>query len=636
MKSNEYRKIAGFCSENWKAQAQKVISVADNVCNNDFLFDMPWDLERTEETVHFDNDIDWNYRLNGDPEFVYQLNRHTFLLHLGESYYLTGEDKYAEKFCSLLEDWIDRVPRNKENSLPWRSLETGLRLACWTQAIPMVSETEYYTESLDKKVRDCIKVHIDELMEARALGQICGNWGIFQDRGMFRGAEFTCDRKHMDIAVKKLCEEVAYQVSGDGMHRENSAFYHNCVLMYLLDVICIAEKINYRLPEEITEAAEKMAEVTLGLVKPTGCDPLLGDGDNNDIRDLLCRSAVAFGDGRFKSAAYDVLDFDSAWFYGMDAVEKYGNIKAETPDELNSFYTESGNFAVRSAWDKNANYLFFRNGRFGGGHSHSDKLHIELDINGEDILVDGGRYTYKEDKMRIALKEPCNHNTVTADDIFSPHPYASWGTDNLSRSFSYAPAENENCVLVGGCHLGYVELNGVVPERQVLYIKPDIFIVYDVFRGRGEHKYKQYFNFSPEGSVSADKNTAVFESAKTICKLCFLRNDAKLSVENSHISYNYNALTENKRVVSEINGCDTVTAVTVICGASKDTFRDFKCEYIKIDDRPEADNVVITVPGHQYTVAICREDIEPYYLNGKIFAGRVMVYRDNDMIFRTW
>ncbi len=44
MDNLEFKKIAEFCKKNWKERCEKVIQVADDVCNNDFLFDMPWDM----------------------------------------------------------------------------------------------------------------------------------------------------------------------------------------------------------------------------------------------------------------------------------------------------------------------------------------------------------------------------------------------------------------------------------------------------------------------------------------------------------------------------------------------------------------------------------------------------------------
>ena len=131
MISSELKYVADFCRENWKSRTMKVIEIADAVCENRFLFDMPWDLERTEEKLCFADKIDWYSRMNGDDEFLYQLNRHGFLYHLAQAFVLTDNSEYAEYFCRILQDWIDRVPCDNGKKSPWRSLEVSIRAMNW-------------------------------------------------------------------------------------------------------------------------------------------------------------------------------------------------------------------------------------------------------------------------------------------------------------------------------------------------------------------------------------------------------------------------------------------------------------------------------------------------------------------------
>ncbi|WP_278278185.1 heparinase II/III domain-containing protein [Blautia argi] len=65
---------------------------------------------------------------------------------------------------------------------------------------------------------------------------------------------------------------------------------------------------------------------------------------------------------------------------------------------------------------KDGEYLHFRNGCQGGGHGHNDKLHIDVVCQGEDVLVDSGRYSYNfEQENRIWLKSAHAHNTILVD-----------------------------------------------------------------------------------------------------------------------------------------------------------------------------------------------------------------------------
>ena len=151
--------VREYCLENFKDIIDKKIKASNEILDNIFLFDMPWDLERTTESMKFEGKINWLYKLNGDPEFTYQLNRHRYFIDLAESYYFTNDLKYVVKIKELMIDWIDNVPSTAP--LAWRTLETGLRGEYWTHAMNLVKDSgvferediEKYKKSLDEQAR---------------------------------------------------------------------------------------------------------------------------------------------------------------------------------------------------------------------------------------------------------------------------------------------------------------------------------------------------------------------------------------------------------------------------------------------------------------------------------------------------
>ena len=54
----------------------------------------------------FPEDIDWSFTPSGDPEFVWQFNRHRYFICLGQAWRLTGDEKYVKGFLRLINDWI--------------------------------------------------------------------------------------------------------------------------------------------------------------------------------------------------------------------------------------------------------------------------------------------------------------------------------------------------------------------------------------------------------------------------------------------------------------------------------------------------------------------------------------------------
>ena len=58
-------KVAEYCRENWPEDTAHVMRAAEDACENTFLFDFRWDMERTWKPVHFTDEIDWNLSPGG-------------------------------------------------------------------------------------------------------------------------------------------------------------------------------------------------------------------------------------------------------------------------------------------------------------------------------------------------------------------------------------------------------------------------------------------------------------------------------------------------------------------------------------------------------------------------------------------
>jgi hypothetical protein len=48
--------------------------------------------------------------LFGDKKIVWELNRHQYFCTLGQAYWLTGDERYAQVFMSHVADWIKSNP----------------------------------------------------------------------------------------------------------------------------------------------------------------------------------------------------------------------------------------------------------------------------------------------------------------------------------------------------------------------------------------------------------------------------------------------------------------------------------------------------------------------------------------------
>ncbi|MDD4849774.1 MAG: heparinase II/III family protein, partial [Gemmiger sp.] len=104
------KEIAALCHQFWPADCALNQKTANEVLNQCFLFQLPWDMEQTWEPVQFSGPINWEYQLHGDQEFTFQLNRHRYWVSLGQAYALTGDERYARCFTGQLQGWLKQQP----------------------------------------------------------------------------------------------------------------------------------------------------------------------------------------------------------------------------------------------------------------------------------------------------------------------------------------------------------------------------------------------------------------------------------------------------------------------------------------------------------------------------------------------
>ena len=183
----EALKIADFCLKNCSEMMKIVMETADETAKNSFLFRLPWDMESTSEVVHFGRKIKWNYILNEDEEFIFQLNRHRYWISLGQAYRLTGNEKYVKAFIGQLLDWIDEnIDIDKADKAIWRTLETGLRADYWVRAMALFVDSPLITDGVKKRFFEALLVHAGHLAANPKKGfSMKSNWGVMEYTGLY-------------------------------------------------------------------------------------------------------------------------------------------------------------------------------------------------------------------------------------------------------------------------------------------------------------------------------------------------------------------------------------------------------------------------------------------------------------------
>ena len=428
-----------YIRKQYKNEMETTLKTAEEVRDRYFLFRYEWDMEKTTEPYRFSGEINWDIKPFGDEEWTFMLNRHRYWIDLGKAYFLTGKEKYAKTFVEQVTHWIDNNPvEDAKKGTSWRRIEAGIRAENWIKTFELLKNSKYITPEFFKKFLHALYVHAKFLDRTYNRHSQMSNWGVLEFHGLFNLAVFLSGFREADLwhknAIARLDTCIRNQILDDGTQWEQSPMYHNEVFHCYLNTLLLSQRNSILLPKTILQKTRDMAYANIAWQKPDYHEPLLGDSDDNDLRGLLTTAAFIFKDQTIKSRAFSKPDYENFFIFSDREKKEYTDMVSKEPDFLSVHQQSTGDLYSRSSWEENAYYSSFHMKRIGGGHSHDDLLHFTLFAHGRDYLVDGGRYTYVNNRWRKYFKDNSAHNTLGVDDLPNSVYSSSWGNSYEARS----------------------------------------------------------------------------------------------------------------------------------------------------------------------------------------------------------
>lgn len=559
---------AQWAAANCPKELAAAIRTADLAVEQKFAFQLRWDMEQTHTPEVFEGPIDWLRQPGDDPEFIYAFNRMRFWVCMGQAYAVTKDEKYPKAFAAQMIHWVDTVRRGDPRcEKAWRTIEAGIRMETWCKAMRYFENSPHMTEQVMDRFVTSMTEHAEYIMGVWNSYNLMSNWGVLANHGLFVAGCLlpACPRtaEYRREALRRLDAERCIQVYPDGTHWEQSPMYHNEVLRCCLDVVLLAHRMGISLPEGMEEAVHRMALADTAWQKPNGCEPMMGDSDDIDQRDLVTLAAAIFQDGTLKSRGYPRLDFDSLWLLGADRAEAYDSLPAVMPEQTDFALPDSGNYIFRSGWGPDDAWVRFHCGMLGAGHGHADQLHFDVSAFGEDILTDSGRFTYVYGPQRREFKDPSAHNTSTVDEKDFYVCKDSWECSRLSRAVNRVFHSDARYGYAEGGHLGYWE-EGVFVNRRLIFLKPDVLVVADEFYSGQPHTYRQFFHWGETGRLWEEKGKVRWEGKNCAAQLHLISSEpVLLSTRSGRVSRHYNHAEENAVLETSIQGQDFTSVFSV-------------------------------------------------------------------------
>ena len=530
-------KIAALVRDRLPESAHRIVAAADKVLEKrfdllgyrDLSFGDPidWHLDpvakRQAPLRHWTLLDPLDVATVGDSKVVWELNRHQWLVGLGQAYRLTGDERYSRMFADTIRNWLQANPPGM--GINWSSsLEVAFRLISWCWALALFRGSAALTADLRTMLLGGIAAHAARVERYLSYyfspnTHLTGEaLGLFYAGTVFPG--MPAARRWRSLAADILIREAERQILLDGVYMEQATCYQRYTAEIYLHFVILAERNGFAVPDGVIRRLESLLDALLVFRRPDGSLPQIGDADGgwllpleprrpDDGRGVFGPAAVVLKRGDYAWAS-DSLTPEVAWLLGTGGVERFAALETAPPAQKPSRLLPDGGYAVlRSDWGPEADHIIFDVGplgcRISGGHGHADLLSLQCSFRGQPYVVDPGTFRYGADSgWRSHYRGTAAHSTVDIDGAGQavprgPFQWASRPAASLVRWESTVGRD----VAVGE-HRAYCRLaDPVIHRRQVILEKGRHCIVVDDLDGRAEHRVDLRFQFAPM-SVTLD------------------------------------------------------------------------------------------------------------------------------------
>ncbi|SEC17379.1 heparinase II/III family protein [Rhodococcus koreensis] len=478
--------------------------------------------------------IDWHYdplskvgwpvvpasRINhrtadGDPKWIWELNRLQHLPWLAEAWLFTGEERFSDAAFRQLDSWIEQNPPGL--GIGWRgAFEAGVRSISIAVALQGLRDSPGLTTTRFRAVVRLLAESARRCWDERSQFSSANNHLVGEMAGVATVAillpELARAESWEKDAIRVLSAEAARQILPDGAGAEQSVGYQVFTSELLLTVAALLTLRDGRPPPELIAAVDRSADFIAALVGDRDPAPRYGDDDEGfalrlgaepvrTVRDHLGTVAAVTRNASARRVGGTTLS--GAWM-NYARTEPVSGSEAVPEPGPRSFFAPDGGLVVLRA---GARRLTMDVGPLGylslAAHGHADALAVTLSIDGEDVIGDPGTGSYyRHPDWRAAHRGTRAHATVCVDGLdqsvvggpflWTEHARVRVRSVDLERS------------VVDAEHSGYGRLSKPVVHRRWLIAPPDrgSVLVVDLIAGRGRHEVRTSWPLSPSLDVT--------------------------------------------------------------------------------------------------------------------------------------
>lgn len=467
----------------------------------------------------------------GDIKLIWEASRFTPVFSLARAYAATGDERYAEAFWNLVEEWAKHNPPHRGPN--WScGQEASFRLMAWYFGLHAFAASKLTTKARLQLLTLMIFVHADRIERniGYALSQN-NNHGLSEAVGLYTvgllSPELSRSQRWRQRGRRLIEQLVARQIYADGSYVQHSTNYHRVMLHDLLWAMRLGELNDQRLSDRayrnVTNAVDFLASM---VDAATGFAPNYG---SNDGANVLPLNSCDYSDMRpvLQAANYLVRrqhlyppgpwDEDLLWLFGPESLRHTPAVD-HTSARCRQIHAAKSGYHLLHGHESTA---FIRCGAYQDRPGQADQLHLDLRWRGINVLCDPGTYLYNgAEPWRNGLAGTAVHNTVMVD-----------GRDQMTRAgkflwvhwaqghVEYSEASSNGIFdYWQGSHDGYAR-SGVLHRRAVMRIR-DTWLVVDDVCGTGSHSASLQwlfldspYRFDPaRGAIICETSVGAFDA----------------------------------------------------------------------------------------------------------------------------
>lgn len=431
------------------------------------------------ELDEFDNVI-------GDIKILWEPSRMNWLLDLARAYAVTNNSLYIDTMNIWLSDWSRQNPLNIGPN--WRcGQETSVRLMKFLSAALILNQYKTPNDELVELVRQHLSRIQPNIRYAIAQDN---NHGTSEAAALYVGASWLLRvsptygnrsqwNSWKELGRQTMIERINYLVDQGGSFSQKSVNYHRVVVDTVSWTLVHMRELDEPTFGEST--LTKMKALALWqfkmVVGQKGEAPNLGSNDgamfeilhNCDYRDFRPSTQLAFA-LLFRMRVFEEGPWDEPlhWYWPNALTE----LKLDKPN-LPEVEVLDSQYVILRKKDAVV-FCVVPNDRF--RPTSCDAFHVDLWVNGENVLCDQGTYSYNAGELTDKFKSVASHNTVQFENHeqmpkLGRFLYANW----LNAHLVGKPYQQSDSL----CWNGAYRVKGLYEHNREIVLSSNSLVVSD-------------------------------------------------------------------------------------------------------------------------------------------------------------